>query len=72
MVELQKKRVELSAVNDPTVTIKRDHLTHRWAILLAGAHTTQTPWEDTADVTRVALWLKSRANGLLRVKVDLS
>jgi hypothetical protein len=52
------------------VVIRRDAMLHRW-VIVTGAHNSQTPWSDNADAISVVTWIKSNANGPVRVTVDL-
>ena len=52
------------------IRIKRDRLTHSWAMAVGG-HWVPLPWKDTADAVSVVLWIKERAGGAVRVNVEL-
>ena len=52
------------------IIIRRDAILHRW-VIVNGAHNSQTPWSDNADAVSVVTWIKSRANGPVKVSVDL-
>jgi hypothetical protein len=52
------------------IVIRRDAILHRW-VIVNGAHHSQTPWSDNADAISVVTWIKSKANGPVKVNVDL-
>jgi hypothetical protein len=52
------------------VVIRRDAMLHRW-VIVNGAHNSQTPWSDNGDAISVVTWIKSKANGPVKVSVDL-
>jgi len=52
------------------VVIRRNELLHRW-VIVNGSHESQTPWSDNADAISVMTWLKFKAGGPVKVKVDL-
>ena len=56
----------------PEVTIFRNWKTDRWSYRDMGANPPNTGWRCDTDAQRVVSDLKTRANGRLRVKVDLS
>lgn len=56
---------------DPEVTIYRNWQTQTWAYREMGAHSPKIPWSSDADAQTVVSYLKAKANGHLRVKVDL-
>jgi hypothetical protein len=56
----------------PTVEIRRDWLLDRWVYVGLGAHSPEIPFAAEAEVQLVVAYLKAKANGTLRVMVDLS
>jgi hypothetical protein len=54
------------------VEIRRDWLTGRWVYVGLGAHSPEIPFAAEAEAQLVVSYLKARANGRLRVTVDLS
>jgi hypothetical protein len=56
----------------PMVEIRRDWINDRWVYVGLGAHSPEIPFAAGADAQSVVSYLKAKANGRLRVKVDLS
>jgi hypothetical protein len=56
----------------PMVEIRRDWAKDRWVYVGLGAHCPEIPFVAEADAQMVVSYLKTKANGRLRVKVDLS
>jgi hypothetical protein len=54
----------------PEVSIKRDTLAHRW-VILQGTHKSETPWADSADAVSVVTWIKTKAGGPVRIRIQL-
>jgi hypothetical protein len=66
-----QSRFKLKMMGTQTeVVIRRDAMLHRW-VIVNGAHHSQTPWSDNADAISVVTWIKSKANGPVKVSVDL-
>ncbi len=58
-------------VQEPVdVLIRRNALVRRW-VIVAGSHESPTPWTDSADAVSVVLWIKARANGSVKVRVEV-
>jgi hypothetical protein len=56
----------------PLVEIRRDWQRDQWVFVGLGAHSSEIPFPATAEVQVVVSYLKAKANGELRVRVDLS
>jgi len=56
----------------PIVEIRRDWVHNRWVYVGLGAHSPQIPFAAEAEAQVVVSYLKAKANGRLRVMVDLS
>ena len=56
----------------PMVEIRRDWVNNCWVYVGLGAHSPAIPFEAEADAQLVVSYIKAKANGRLRVKVDLS
>ncbi len=56
----------------PIVEIRRDWENDRWVYVGLGAHGPEIPFKAETDAQLVVSYLKAKANGRLRVKVDLS
>jgi hypothetical protein len=56
----------------PMVEIRRDWVNDRWVYVGLGAHSPVIPFEAETEAQLVVSYLKAKANGTLRVKVDLS
>jgi hypothetical protein len=56
----------------PMVEIRRDWINDRWVYVGLGAHSPEIPFGAEAEAQEVVSYLKAKANGRLRVKVDLS
>jgi len=56
----------------PLIEIRRDRLHDRWVYVGLGAHSPEIPFAADAEVQVVVSYLKAKANGLLRIKVDLT
>jgi hypothetical protein len=56
----------------PMVEIRRDWVNDRWVYVGLGAHSPEIPFRAKAEAQEVVSYLKAKANGKLRVKVDLS
>jgi len=56
----------------PMVEIRRDWINDCWVFVGLGAHSPAIPFGAEAEVQLVVSYLKERANGNLRVRVDLS
>lgn len=56
----------------PCVTIRRDYALHSWICANTGAHPIKLPWSDETPADSVVRYLKTKANGQLNVRVDLS
>jgi hypothetical protein len=56
----------------PLVEIRRDWLRDRWVYAGFGAHSPEIPFLANAEPQLVVSYLKEKANGKLRVRVDLS
>jgi len=52
------------------ICIRRNSQLHAWMIV-QGSHEIPTPWLDTADCIKVATWVKSKADGPVKVRVEL-
>jgi hypothetical protein len=56
----------------PMVEIRRDWINDRWVFVGLGAHSPVIPFGAEAEAQEVVSYLKAKANGRLRVTVDLS
>jgi len=56
----------------PTVEIRRDWANDRWVYVGLGAHNPEIPFGAAAEAQLVVSYLKAKANGRIRVTVDLS
>jgi hypothetical protein len=56
----------------PLVEIRRDWVNNRWVYVGLGSHGPEIPFVAEADAQMVVSYLKAKANGRLRVKIDLS
>jgi hypothetical protein len=56
----------------PMVEIRRDWVNDRWVYVGLGAHSSEIPFGAEAEAQEVLSYLKAKANGRLRVTVDLS
>ena len=56
----------------PMVEIRRDWENGRWVYVGLGAHSPEIPFGAEAEAQLVVSYLKAKANGRIRVKVDLS
>ena len=56
----------------PMVEIRRDWVNDRWVYVGLGAHSPEIPFGAEAEAQLVVSYLKAKANGRLRIKVDLS
>jgi hypothetical protein len=56
----------------PLVEIRRDWQKGRWVLVGLGAHSPEIPFLVTTEAQIVVSYLKEKANGKLRVMVDLS
>jgi hypothetical protein len=56
----------------PMIEIRRDWVKNCWTYVGLGAHSPEIPFGAEADAQLVVSYLKTKANGRLRVKVDLS
>ena len=54
------------------VEIRRDWVNDRWVYVGLGAHSPEIPFGAEAEAQLVVSYLKAKANGRLRIKVDLS
>jgi hypothetical protein len=54
------------------VEIRRDWANDRWVYVGLGAHSPRIPFGAAAEAHLVVSYLKAKANGRIRVKVDLS
>jgi hypothetical protein len=54
------------------IEIRRDWLRDRWVYVGLGTCSSEIPFAAEADVQSVVSYLKEKANGGLRVQVDLS
>lgn len=55
----------------PVIEIRRDRMHDRWVYVGLGAHSPEIPFVAEADPQTVVSYLKRKANGTLRVKIDL-
>jgi len=56
----------------PMVEIRRDWANNRWVYVGLGAHSPRIPFGAAAEAHLVVSYLKAKANGRIRVTVDLS
>jgi hypothetical protein len=56
----------------PGVEIRRDWQKGRWVFVGLGAHSPEIPFLATAEAQVVVSCLRTKANGKLRITVDLS
>jgi hypothetical protein len=55
----------------PLVEIGRDWVNDRWVYVGLGAHSPEIPFGAEAEAQLVVSYIKAKANGGIRVKVDL-